>query len=38
MFLEDYDYALRFQMYLKNERKLTVDAATKELEVITRTA
>lgn len=32
MFLEDYDYALRFQIYLKNERKLTVDTATKELE------
>jgi hypothetical protein len=34
MFLEDYDYALRFQIHLKNERKLTVDAATKELELI----
>jgi hypothetical protein len=32
MFLEDYDYALRFQIYLKNERKPTVDTATKELE------
>ena len=35
MFLEEYDYSLRFQIYLKNEKKLTVDAATKELELIT---
>jgi hypothetical protein len=34
MFLEEYGYSLRFQIYLKNEKKLTVDAATKELELI----
>ena len=34
MFLDEYGYSLRFQMYLKNERKLTVDIATKELESI----
>lgn len=34
MFLEEYGYALRFQIYMKNERKLTVDIATKELESI----
>jgi hypothetical protein len=34
MFLEEYGYSLRFQIYLKNERKLTVDIATKELESI----
>ena len=32
MFLEEYGYDLRFKIYLKNERKLTVDVATKELE------
>lgn len=32
MFLEEYGYALRFQIYMKNERKLSVDVATKELE------
>ena len=34
MFLEEYGYSLRFQIYMKNERKLTVDVATKELESI----
>lgn len=34
MFLDEYGYSLRFQIYLKNERKLTVDIATKELESI----
>jgi hypothetical protein len=34
MFLEEYGYSLRFQLYLKNERKLTVDVATKALEEI----
>ena len=34
MFLEEYGYSLRFQIYLKNEKKLTVDIATKELESI----
>jgi hypothetical protein len=28
MFLEEYSYSVRFQLYLKNERKLTVDVAT----------
>jgi hypothetical protein len=37
MFLEDFGYGLRFKMYLKNARKITVDIATKELEsIITR--
>lgn len=37
MFLEEYGYDLRFKIYLKNERKLTIDVATKELEsMITR--
>jgi hypothetical protein len=34
MFFEEYGYSLRFQLYLKNERKLTVDVATKALEEI----
>jgi hypothetical protein len=34
MFLDEYAYFLRFQMYLKNERKLTVDIASKELETM----
>lgn len=33
-FLQEYDYSLRFQIYLKNERKLTVDTAARELETI----
>ena len=33
-FLEEYGYSLRFKLYLKNEKKLTVDVATKELEAI----
>jgi hypothetical protein len=33
-FLEENGYSIRFQIYLKNERKLTVDLATKELESI----
>lgn len=31
-FLDAYDYSLRFLMYLKNQRKLTVDRAAKDLE------
>jgi hypothetical protein len=34
MNLEVYGYSLRFQLYLKNEMKLTVDVATKALEEI----
>ena len=34
MFLEEFGYSVRFQLYLKNEKKLTVDVATKELESI----
>ena len=33
-FLEEYGYSLRFQLYLINERRLTVAAATKALEDI----
>ena len=33
-FIEQYGYTQRFQLYLKNERKLTVDAATRALEAI----
>ena len=33
-FLEEYGYSLRFQLYLKNERRLTVAAVTKALEAI----
>lgn len=35
-FIEDYGYCQRFKLYLKNEKKLTVDAATRELEDIIR--
>lgn len=31
-FLETYNYKLRFKMYLKNQRRLTVDTAAKDLE------
>ena len=34
MFLEGYGYSLRFQIYLKNEKRLTVDAAAKELDIM----
>ena len=34
MFLDEYGYSLRFQIYFKNEIELTVDIATKELESI----
>lgn len=33
-FLVEYDYSLRFQIYIKNERKFTVDTAARELEAI----
>ena len=33
-FLEQYGYSMRFQIYLKDERKLTVDVVTRELELI----
>ena len=29
-----YGYSLRFQIYLKNEKRLTVDAAAKELDIM----
>ena len=35
-FIEDYGYGQRFQLYLKNERKLTVETATRELEEMIR--
>jgi hypothetical protein len=34
LFLDEYGYLLRFQIYFKNEREHTVDIATKELESI----
>ena len=34
MFLDEYGSSLRFQIYFKNQRELTVDIATKELESI----
>lgn len=32
--IEEYEYTRRFQLYPKNERKLTVNAATRALEAI----
>lgn len=33
-FIDEHGYTQRFQLYLKNERKLTVDVATRALEAI----
>lgn len=33
-FLEEYGYKLRFEIYLKNQRKMTVDVATRDLEAL----
>ena len=33
-FIEEFGYTKRFQLYLKNERKLTVNAVTRALEAI----
>ena len=34
MFLEEYNYKRKFQLYLKNERNLSVDEAKRNLEFI----